>query len=130
MREFVNPSRLPKCVQFLLIAALSATALASPSFSLTLSPRVGFRPLTVQAQLRIEPDYQNVGWCLQWFQKGQEFPDGRHCEQLNGQYERRLHFYTIKALNTGEYDVSATLLRTHTFQLLPVQPIRVLDSPF
>ena len=108
---------------------LTAAAPVPPAITLTLNPLVGFRPLLVEARLSIPPNYLNVGWCLQWFQQGAEDPDGRHCEQLDGQYEPRVHVYLIKALDTGQYEVSATLLYARGTERTTFQAIRVFDSP-
>ena len=109
----------------LLVAVL--TAASPPVFTLTLNPHVGYRPLNVEVRVQIEPNYLNTGWCLQWFQQGAEYPDGRHCEQLQGQYEARTHYFTIKALQTGDYEVSATLYHTHTVEMTSFQPVHVID---
>ena len=120
-----------RILPLLLLASLTLAASKPPAIELVLNPRVGFRPLTVEARLYIEPNYQNVAWCLQWYQRGAEFPDGRHCEEINGQYAPRLHFLTIKSLDayTEEgtyYEVSATVLRTRDTESTPLQTIQVL----
>lgn len=125
-------ARLEECARlFLALCFLTLAAPATsepPAISLTLTPQVGYTPLTVDARVRTEPHYLNVGTCITWFQLGSEFPDGKSCViAYEGQYMPRLQFYTIKALRTGEYVVIASVIRVRDFENTPALPIRVLD---
>ena len=108
-------------------AASSPASCAPPAISLDLNPHVGFRPLTVQARVSIEPHYLNVGWCLAWVHHDGVY-DGSHCESLQGQYEARTHYYLLKYLPAGKYQAVATLLRVRDAENTPAQSIEVIDS--
>jgi hypothetical protein len=111
----------------LLVSTVSA-AHSAPAITLQLNPQVGYQPLTVEAQLRVEPNYLNIGTCITWFQTGAEFPDGKSCQITNeGRYLPRLTFYTIKALKAGDYDIVASVLRVRDFENTPTQHVKVLD---
>ena len=97
-----------------------------PAITLKLTPQVGYRPLSVKMRLSIKPDSRNVGWCLQWFQRN---AGGRHCEPLKGQHARRIHLYTFKASQVGDYGVYAILFRMQGSEMTPIQSIHVIDNP-
>ena len=119
---------------FLALAFLTgpSPSAQSPSpLTLTLHPQIGYRPLTVTATVRIEPHYLNRGVCVVW-----ESPvySGAGCWQLEGQYARRTHTYTIKSLPAiGEstaYTVWAELITVRARHVTLSQPVQVLNTPF
>ena len=119
----------------LLLLALAVLTGPSPSaqspLTLTLHPQIGYRPLTVTATVRVEPHYLNQGVCVRW-----ESPvySGAGCWQLEGQYARRTHTYTIKSLPVvGEstaYTMWAELITVRTRHVTLSQPVQVLNTPF
>ena len=79
---------------FGLIVALFLLTNGPPAVTLTLSPLVGYAPLTTIATIRIDPNYENREVCIQW--DDSDGPVGRGCWQLDGQYAAITQSYTIK----------------------------------
>lgn len=98
--------------------------------SLTLTPQIAYYPATIHATIKVEPRYDNVMLCIQWEGINGNGPDGKGCWSLDGQYDHRTHFYDIKQLLVGNYDVQATVIRVrgsaqssrHTIQILESLP--------
>jgi len=114
----------------LLLLTVSAPATSEPPpITLHLTPLVGYRPLNVQARLVIEPDYLNREACLVWIERSGML-DGRACWQVEGQYARRVHYYLIKQLPTGDYRVVAYIVQVRGAKASTAITVRVLDSIF
>ena len=120
---------MSRILALLCIVLSLATPVSSdpPAITLTLNPLHGFEPLTVLAQIRVEPAYENRAICLLWDNRADA---GSGCWEIEGQYARRLHTYTVKELPAGTYQVLARLIRVRDVKDTPIQTVRVLDSPF
>ena len=103
-------SRLKECVRILLILSILAVPTAAASepspISLHLNPEVGFYPTTVYARIIVEPDYVNRGICVVWISEEKVY-DGAGCWSIEGQYAAKVHFYPIKHIPVGVYNVRA-----------------------
>ena len=111
----------------LLLATATPAAQQSPAISLTLNPLIGYRPLTVEARVLIEPNYQNRGVCIVW---ESNVYSGAGCWQVEGQYAPLAHYYTIKNLQTTVdvttmYTIYAELITVRDRIVTPAQTVQV-----
>lgn len=89
----------------ILLATASLGAAPTPAVAiLSLSPRVGFEPLSVAVKYRIEPHPDNRSVCLVW-------SDSHSCRDLDGANERRTYDLVLKDLPADRYTFTVAILR-------------------
>ena len=96
-------------------SALSRRTSTHQELSLNASAHVASEPAQIRVRTRLEPDTRNRSLTIEWWST--DGVGGSHSIALEGDQAPAAHDCVIKALGSGEYELTAVLVRADGTQV-------------